>query len=79
MSEDPGETGSFRGVDFSAAARTKQRSVPGFMERYGYNIQPGTDIVFIILEGVSAEYFDTSISRAIFHSLRKRNLLYRNQ
>lgn len=63
ISEGSGETGNFRGVDFSVVARTKQRSVPGFMERYGYNIQPGTDIVFIILEGVSAEYFDTSTSR----------------
>ena len=65
MREDSGETGSFRGVDFSAAARLKYGSDRGFMERYGYNIRPGTDIVFIILEGVSAEYFDTSTSRHI--------------
>lgn len=62
LAEQPHEAGTFRGVDFSAAARNKQYGTHGFRERYGCNVQPGTDIVFIILEGVSAEYFDSSAS-----------------
>ena len=58
-----GERGTFRGVDYARNARTKQAAAPGFRERYGYNISPGTDIVIIILEGVSDEYFYSSNSR----------------
>lgn len=63
MADLQGDAGSFRGIDLKGDARTRQSFSPGFMERYGYRIRPGADIVFIILEGVSAEYFDTSTSR----------------
>ncbi len=56
-------SGSFRGVDFSEDARRSRPIHPGFMKRYGYNISATGNIVFIILEGVSAAYFDTTASK----------------
>lgn len=54
--------GIFRGLRFGDATRARQTLAPGFRSRFGYNISGNPDIVIIILEGVSAGYFDSSRS-----------------
>ena len=50
------------GLRFGDATRARQTLAPGFRSRFGYNISGNPDIVIIILEGVSAGYFDSSRS-----------------